>query len=236
MLLAEVSVSPENDAIIPPFSSKVAKTMLLDPKDVSISPLKRSDRYLIKFGGMPRYLQVFSGEVYSFEVGGEEDKVLNALTNLDSRKAFNTLWRVVDVKVSQVRVDLKESFEVKVMTPALLVSPHRKDKRKVFTNRPSVVFFNNVIDVTKLGRGDQELNELLSSLDHALREEPSVMYYAKVIYAGKEVVGLTGRLRYSLSETDEVVVKTLRLSLESAVARGIGSSRRNGFGRVKVMT
>jgi len=233
MLLAEVFVSPENDAIIPPFSSKVGKTLLSNPKNVSISPLKYKGKYLVKCSSSPVYLEAHAGEIYSFEVGGEKEHVVNALAHLDDKKVFNTLWRVKDVEVREVVVDsLPSSFEVTILTPALIVSPYVKSKRKVFTNKAGYVFFNNLIDVTGLSREDKGLVSLISRLDSILWEEPSVMHYAKVVYGGKTVIGIVGKLRYSVVKEDEMIKRIL----ESAIARGIGSSRRNGFGRVKIRT
>ncbi|TRM86070.1 CRISPR-associated endoribonuclease Cas6, partial [Sulfolobus sp. E3] len=227
MLLAEVYVSPENNAIIPPFSSKVGKTLLINPKNVAISPLKYKGKYFIKYSEVPTYLEVFPSQLYSFEVGGDEDSVTMALAHLEDRKVFNTLWRVKDVVVSEIEIDGYKKIELEVLTPALLVNPFIKSKRKIFTNRPSVVFFNNLIDVTGLKRGEEKLNYLLNRLDHLLWEDPSIVKYAKVVYAGKEVIGLVGKLRYSLTNEDDIVYKVL----ESVASKGIGSSRRNGFGR-----
>jgi len=232
MITAEVFVSPDDNVIIPPFSSKVGKSLLLSPSNVSISPLKYNNKYLIKYSDSPIYLEVFSGKIYSFEVGGEKESVVKALTQLDNKKVFNTFWRVKNVKIHEVEIDfLLENFEVEILTPALIVSPYYKSKRKVFTNKAEYVFFNNLIDVTGLKRGDERLVDYLSVLGSALWEEPSVMRYVKVIYAGKTVIGLTGKLRYSVVAEDKLIKKVL----ESTIAKGIGSSRRNGFGRVKVV-
>lgn len=232
MLVAEVFVRPETNAIVPPFSSKVGKTLLSSPKSVSISPLKRNQKYLVKYSDSPAYLEVFGGEIYSFEVGGEREQVVNALTHLDEKRVFNTLWRVEDVKMCEVKVDnLPRSFEIEILTPALIVSPFLKLKRKVFTNKAEYVLFTNLIDVTGLKRGDERLIDLLSLLSSLLWEEPSIMRYAKVNYAGKTVIGIVGKLRYSIIKEHEIIKRVL----ESAIAKGIGSSRRNGFGRVKVL-
>ncbi|QXJ28787.1 CRISPR-associated endoribonuclease Cas6 [Saccharolobus shibatae B12] len=230
MIVAEVFVKPENDAIIP-FSSKIGKSLLLDPKNVSISPLKYKGKYLLKYVSVPTYLEVIGSNVYSFEIGGDEKNVYSALINLDSRHLFNTFWKVIDVEVHEVEVSsIPKNFEVEIMTPALIVSPYVKEKKKVFTNKSEYVFFNNVIDATGLNRGDKKLNEVISRFAQMLWEEPSIMKYASVRYDDKLVIGLTGKLRYSVKGENEILVKVL----ENAIARGIGSSRRNGFGVVRV--
>ncbi|ACP54875.1 CRISPR-associated endoribonuclease Cas6 [Saccharolobus islandicus] len=230
MIVGEVFVKPENDTIIP-FSSKIGKSLLLDPKSVSISPLRYKGKYLVKYASVPTYLEVIGGNVYSFEIGGDEKNVYSALINLDSKYLFNTFWKVIDVKVHEVEVtSIPKNFELEIMTPALIVSPYVKEKKKVFTNKSEYVFFNNVTDVTGLNRGDEKLNEVIYSFAQLLWEEPSVMKYTSVRYDDKLVIGLTGKLRYSIKGEDEILVKVL----ENAIARGIGSSRRNGFGVVRV--
>ncbi|BBL47204.1 hypothetical protein DFR88_00725 [Metallosphaera sedula] len=100
----------------------------------------------------------------------------------------------------------------------------------MFTNDPAVVFFVNVMEVTGLPR--EKLCITWEKLGEWLWPEPSLLDYIQVTYAGKVVTGMTGKLRYSLTEcADRDSVKKL---LENAVSRGIGTSRRNGFGRVEV--
>ncbi|NON61616.1 CRISPR-associated endoribonuclease Cas6 [Acidianus sp. RZ1] len=229
MLLAEVSVSPQSNAILPPFTSKVGKTMLKNPPvTVSVSPLKRRGEYLIKMSKLPIYLQAEEGEIYKFEVGGKEEEVIKVLSNLESREIFNAEWRVVDVNISKVKVTDCNNFELIIGTPALLVDPWEKTKRKRFTNRPSVVFFTNILEVKGITR--EMASEFLNLIDSSLWEEPSNMTFRKVYYEDKEVVGLYGKLRYSICRSNDLVKEIL----ENAIARGIGSSRKNGFGRVEV--
>ncbi|AWR96113.1 CRISPR system precrRNA processing endoribonuclease RAMP protein Cas6 [Acidianus sulfidivorans JP7] len=228
MIVAEVFVRPENDAIIP-FSSKIGKSLLLDPKNVSISPLKFKGKYLVKYASLPTYLEVTGGNIYSFEIGGEEKEVYSVLINLDSRYFFNTFWKVIDVKVHDIKVNsMPKKFEVEIMTPALIVSPYIKEKRKVFTNKSEYVFFTNLVDVTGLNR--EKLVEIIPKFSRLLWEEPSIMKYANLRYDDKLVLGLTGNLRYSVREEDEILIKVL----ENAIAMGIGSSRRNGFGVIRI--
>lgn len=227
-LLAEVFVSPSNSTIIPPFSSKVGKTLLGGRHNVSVSPLKRGHDYLVKYSALPHYLEVEAGELFSFEVGGSEGDVIDALSNLEEREVFNTRWEVVDVKIRPVEFDCR-SFDVIIRTPALIPDPFRKDRRKRFTNLFAFTFALNIMD--HLGINREEYRGIMLEIEEKVREEPSRLGYATVIYAGKEVVGLVGTLRYTVLEDDE----RIRGALENAIAKGIGSSRRNGFGRVEVV-
>ncbi|BFH74749.1 CRISPR-associated endoribonuclease Cas6 [Sulfurisphaera javensis] len=230
-VIGEVFLTPLTNVIIPPFSSKVGRTILGDPKDVVVSPLKRNGKYLIKHSSTPTFLELEAGEVYSFEVGGEEKSVIKELSKLeDNYSFFNTYWKIVDVKLQKVVVNKSKKIRLEILTPALIVNPYVKAKRKVFTNKSSFVFFVNLLDVTGFSRNDERTLSLLKHIDEALWEEPSIMKYEKVIYDGKEIIGMTGLLNYSIEKDSEIVYEIL----ENAIAKGIGSSRRIGFGRVKI--
>jgi CRISPR/Cas system endoribonuclease Cas6 (RAMP superfamily) len=84
------------------------------------------------------------------------------------------------------------------------------------------------MDHFKFSREDYA--KIALSIEEKVREEPSTMEYARVIYAGKEVVGIMGKFRYTILEKDEEIFTVL----ENALAKGIGSSRKNGFGRVSL--
>lgn len=227
-IIGEVFVSPTSTAIIPPFSSKVGKTLVMNA-NVTISPLKKGGKYLVKYSSIPYYLEVEGGEVYSFEVGGRDKDVIEALTNLKERTVlFNTSWNIVDVKLNRVEFNCRR-FTVKVLTPALIIDPITKSKKKRFTNLFAFVFAVNFMDHFTLTR--EEYKEMITEIEKKVREEPSKMKYATVIYAGKEVVGMLGTLRYELLEQDERIIA----AIENAIAKGVGSSRRNGFGRIKVI-
>jgi CRISPR-associated endoribonuclease Cas6 len=228
-VIAEVYISPSTNAIIPPFTSKVGKTLLGGVKEgISVSPLKKGGKYLVKYSNLPTFMEVEGGETYSFEVGGKSEDVVKALTDLQERKVFNTSWKVEDVKMREAKVERKDFIEVELLTPALLVDPFRKDKKKRFTNAFFVTFAVNYMDHFKLSR--EEYARIALSIEEKVREEPSTMEYARVIYAGKEVVGIMGKFRYTILEKDEEIFTVL----ENALAKGIGSSRKNGFGRVSL--
>ena len=226
-LIAEVFVSPLTNAIIPPFTSKVGKSLVLSKK-VTISPLKKGGRFLIKYSKVPRFMEVEGGEVYSFEVGGRREDVIEALSEVSDKEVFNTKWEVIDVELKEVKYELGEKINVIIKTPALIIDPLKKSKRKRFTNLFAFVFAVNFMD--HLGLSREEYKRMITELEEKVSEEPSKVGYVTVIYGGKEIVGLVGELRYRVVEHDERVLG----AIENAIAKGIGSSRRNGFGRIEV--
>jgi CRISPR-associated endoribonuclease Cas6 len=226
-LVAEIFISPLTNAIIPPFTSKVGKVLVLSKK-VTISPLKKGGEYLIKYSKLPRFMEVEGGEVYSFEVGGKRGDVIEALSDISDRVVFNTKWEVIDVELREVKYELREKIDVVVKTPALIIDPLNKSKRKRFTNFFAFTFAVNFMD--HLGLTREEYKKMIIELEEKVTEEPSKVSYVTVIYAGKEIVGLVGELRYRVKKADDRILG----AIENAIAKGIGSSRRNGFGRVEV--
>ncbi|MCG3109162.1 hypothetical protein L3N51_01452 [Metallosphaera sp. J1] len=87
----------------------------------------------------------------------------------------------------------------------------------------------NLMDVTGLSRED--VQTWVEKLREWLWPEPSHMNYVQVVYAGKVVTGLTGKLRYSIAGGD---MDMIRRVISTAISLGIGTSRRNGFGRIRV--
>ena len=205
----------------------MGKSLVTSTK-VTISPLKKGRSYLIKYSTIPHFMEVEGGNIYSFEVGGNYDDVIYALRDLDKKRIFNTTWEIVDVRLKEVKFNCKGRIRVSIRTPALIADPLIKSKKKRFTNAFSFVFAVNFMDHLKITR--EEYRKLILELEEKVREEPSEIGYASVIYAGKKIIGIVGKLRYELLEVDERIIGTL----ENALAKGIGSSRRNGFGRIEV--
>ena len=123
---ARVSVCPKGDAIIPPFSGKVVKSLLIrgndklasifessgiKPKPIHISPLGFFKNNKLMFlwikgdSGFKGPLTVSGGEEYFFHIGFEETikhMVLGSLGNIDGVEVFNTKWYVLSYEYGEV--------------------------------------------------------------------------------------------------------------------------------------
>ncbi|AWR95452.1 CRISPR-associated endoribonuclease Cas6 [Acidianus brierleyi] len=227
-LLAEIEVRPENNAIIPPFTSKVGKTILKNYK-LSISPLYDGEKFIFKESDVPTYIEVEGGKTYTFRVGGEEEEMIKALSQINDVNVFNTLWKIKDVKVSSVSLECKEYVKVDILTPAIFPDPFVKDEKKRFTNASFIVFAVNAMDEMKLRRGP-ELDKILYDIEKNVSEEPSDYHSINVVYSNKKVKGIVGRMNFRIRG----YFPELRSILENAQAKGIGSSRHNGFGVVNI--
>ncbi len=184
---------------------------------------------MFKESDVPTYLEVEGGRSYTFRVGGEEEEMIKALTEISDTRVFNTKWRIEDVRVSSVTLECKDYLKVDILTPAIFPDPFVKDEKKRFTNAFFIVFAVNAMDETKLKRGS-ELEKFLFSMERNVSEEPSDYRSVNVIYAGKKVKAILGKMNYRLRE----YLPELKSILENAQAKGIGSSRHNGFGVVNL--
>ncbi len=227
-LLAEIEIKPENNTLIPPFTSKVGKTILKNYR-LSISPLFDGEKFIFKESNAPTYVEVEGGKKYTFRVGGEEEEMIKALSEINDIHVFNTKWRIEDVRVSSVTLECKNYVKVDILTPAIFPDPFVKEEKKRFTNAFFIVFAVNAMDEMKLKRGS-ELEKFLYDMERNVSEEPSDYRSVNILYSGKKVKGVLGRMNYRIRD----YFQELKSILENAQAKGIGSSRHNGFGVVNV--
>ncbi len=117
--LARVIVVPENDVLLPPFTGKAVKSMLIkanpsltmifesemNPKPIRISTMARSDdgvvHYLWKIAGKNNSIsmRLAMGERAWFYVGFTGDvshAIIDALNNIDGITLFGVRWRLVE--------------------------------------------------------------------------------------------------------------------------------------------
>lgn len=125
--MARVVVVPDRDQVIPSFSGKVVKTLLissnksleyifnskeLNPKPIHISPLGYVSEngkivYLWKKAGDPSKLRIISGRKYFFYIGFEESiehQVLDAVNSIDGVKVFNTRWSLEEIDYTSIEI------------------------------------------------------------------------------------------------------------------------------------
>ncbi|BBD73371.1 hypothetical protein HS1genome_1760 [Sulfodiicoccus acidiphilus] len=228
MLRASITLRPENRVVLPPMTSKLGKVITKGDSSFFVSPVRVDGRYLFRLSKDPLPVEVSPGPCV-VDISGSPEGLIKLLAELKDFHAFNTKWRIEDVKVEDVRVECSKGFELSSLSPVLPFDPYVKVKLKRFTNSVDVVLAAPLMDVTSLSRGD-ELKAELEELRRFIIEDPSLLYTVKVIYAGKEVVGMLGKLRYRILRD----VPRLTEVLSAAAVRGVGSSRRNGFGRVEV--
>ena len=125
--IAKIVVVPDRNQVIPSFSGKVVKTMLiksdnrleyvftsreLQPKPIHITPLgyigeRGKVVYLWKKEESLSPLRVYGGEKYFFQIGFEESiehLVLDAINGIDGLEVFGVKWYVMEIDYSSIEI------------------------------------------------------------------------------------------------------------------------------------
>jgi len=145
--------TPEQDVVVPPFTSKVSKTILIrllgdgslisgirEPggllrKPLVVSPVMASGRPLFKLQGQGGFIVLRTGHRYSFEVSAvgspASEKLLNCLLDklpCDGIRLFNAEVSVLGVDVavrdlSDLCLPEADAYRVEFKTPTILQYP-----------------------------------------------------------------------------------------------------------------
>lgn len=234
----------------------------VQPKPLAVSTLYRlingKKVFLWKIAGTNTVFITIAGEKLFFNIGCSEDVlsiVLDTLTSIGSSgvELFNTKWFLEEIEFmyynlpfrdeesvpDEFKLNNKKSIKIMFRTPALLLDPFKKSKRRRFLPTPGNVFSYNIGDLLRIERNQEYFNTIIL-IEAVLNETYNVLKTAKpikYIYENKELPGLTGYVKYMidwnlLNATDS------KLFLENIIIHasvmGIGSSRANGFGHVTI--
>ncbi len=282
---ARVCVSPDSAAVLPSFTGKAVKTLLIKanprledvfakelkvnvggrearaPKPIHVTPLYRlverngriTEHYLWKKAGARETppLTVEPGEKLFFHVGFTEEieyMVLDALQSLDMIEAYNTKWLLLEVEVDSstelpsenppIKLEPGEAVVVEMKTPALLLDPYKPTPYARFLPTPGILLAYNVGDLIRSTSRGKEYLEAVAAIERALNETwkaVNTVRAVKYIYDGKALPGLYGYVAYKApTDADLEDLLLAANALSHAAVMGIGRSRANGFGHVKI--
>ena len=151
ILKISTTFTVDEEAVIPPFSSKVSKTILVSlcpkieamleekkpHKPVIVSPVFRNGQPLVKYSEKGR-LELFPNASYTFYttfIGDSMDYLINALTDIHSKKVklYEKKVMFLDMEVeltsfSELQIEDNDSYKIQFITPALLVLPASREK------------------------------------------------------------------------------------------------------------
>ena len=200
--LTRISVSPCSNAVVPPFSGKVCKSLLIKgdsrllqvfegkglmPKPIRVSPLGYGDTYLwVREGKDKGLLTVSAGEEYFFYVGFDESiahLVFSALDNIDGVEVFNVKWKLLNVKYfkesipsenPKISLDNVRSVVVEFKSPVNLIDPFKKTRFKRFIPLAGTVFAYNIGEISRILQRNKYYWQLISLTNTILRETSEV--------------------------------------------------------------
>ena len=208
--LARVYVSPSCDAVIPPFSGKVSKSLLIKansklssifegsnikPKPIRVSPLAFNGTYLwVKAGKKHKHLTVVSKCKYFFYVGFDETiahMVFEAFKNMNNIELFNTKWKLLDVtyfkeeipsKTSKINLNNTEKIVVKLESPVNLIDPFKKTRYKRFIPLAGTVFAYNIGEISRILQRNTYYWQLINLTNTILQETANIWETVKKVF------------------------------------------------------
>ncbi|AOL17555.1 CRISPR-associated endoribonuclease Cas6 [Sulfolobus sp. A20] len=249
-------VEPEHDVLIPPFTSKLGRQILVnmsksyseivhDPrpykpvrvsviKDINERPIFFTGKEKVVLNGRAKYYFTFSfiGNSFFEEILQNPQQVLTF---------WQTKFRVqlVDVKITEnVEIEDARLYKISFLTPTLLqpIRPPIKRKKNRFILFPCVPYLISSILRHWNSNSDEKISNVLSSKTlYYFREVDYRLRPITAYYGNKPVRGFVGWTIYQLSARKNSKLRdNIRKLLGYANYLGVGKSRAIGFGEVKV--
>ncbi|ACP37665.1 CRISPR-associated protein Cas6 [Sulfolobus islandicus M.14.25] len=248
-------LKPSNDVIVPPFTSKLSRTLFLSfsPTYSKIIESKKPNKPLritvVKDQGRPLYSNGKSKVVlkaentYTFIVNTLLEDVVKEVIKAESvnREIYNTSFHVELENVSvkeNIMVEDARFYRVHFKTPTLLQPPRPRIKRKenryvLFPYVPllfysTVSHWNTYMDKKIVGVTGSKTLYYFREVNYRIR--PMTAYYGNIPNKG-----FVGWVVFELSaRKGSKIRENVRRLLDYVNYFGVGKSRNIGFGEVEV--
>ncbi|BCU69920.1 CRISPR-associated endoribonuclease Cas6 [Stygiolobus caldivivus] len=250
------NVIPEHDVVVPPFSSKLARSILafISPsykqvmeddrphKPVRVTTLKDHQGRPV-FSRWDKKSTLKGNEQYTFSFTFRDDNILSEVISSPSTSVelWSTKFRaeVADFKaVGEYGMEDSRYYYVRFMTPTMLQPPKppfkkRKNRYVLFPYVP--LLLNSIYQHWLKNEGEVIKGVTGLRTLYYLRETAYNLTPVKAIYDGKPVKGFVGWVIYEFTARrgSKLRENVLRL-LSYANYYGVGKSRAIGFGEVVV--
>ena len=242
------SLKTDHDVIVPPFTSKVSRTIFLSFSPTyakyieSVMPFKPFRVTVLKHDGRPLYAQgvLKGGEEYTFSVNTTIESAVKEAIEVGSveKELFNARFRVeiTDIEAKdEVIMEDSRLYKVQFKTPVLLQPPKIKKKNRflLFPYVPSIfyslmVHWNKNMEKKVFGLTGLKALYYFREVDYGVR--PITVRYGKT-----PVRGFIGWTLFELkARKNSMLREKIRRLLDYANYFGVGKSRSIGFGEVEV--
>ena len=183
---------------------------------------------------------------YIIEVGGSQDiisdleKTFKKSIGVRTRVKFENLvvsYIINNVFVVEPSIDLSSLVVLRTVSPALLSNPFVPNQHvRRFTVSPGVLLWiPYMISKDMLSNDVHEVQRAVFKLESCLWEHYSVRQKTVMVnYDNAREPALLVKGKYVISNKDEECKEIVREALIAARVYGIGSSRANGFGSIRV--
>ena len=177
-----VEVRSDSDVLLPPFTGKVVKSLLIranpdlekvfksiySPKPLSVSPLVLRGRVLWKRAGSSMVMKCRGGDRLGFHIGFREDvadMIIDAIHDLNDVVVFNARWRLLEASITSYELpsedtgfdlDGKDMVIVSFRSPAILLDPYKaQPSNPRFLPLPGIVFSYNIGELLRMRSRDK---------------------------------------------------------------------------------
>ncbi|AHC52244.1 CRISPR-associated protein Cas6 [Sulfolobus acidocaldarius SUSAZ] len=250
-------VEPEHDVLIPPFTSKLGRQILVQMsknyseivedsrpyKPIRVSVIKDETGKLLFSTGNKKIVLKGKGKYYftfSFMNAAFLEEILQ-----NSQKVL-TFWQtnfkveLTDVKITEnVEIEDAKLYKIIFLTPTLLqpLRPSIKRKKNRFILFPYPPYLiSSIVRHWNFNNDEKIYNVLGSKALYYFREVDYRLRPITTYYGNKPVRGFTGWTIYQLSaRKNSKLRENIRKLLGYANYLGVGKSRAIGFGEVKVI-
>ncbi len=256
-----VHIAVDRETTIPPFSSKVSRTILLKlspsllssdkgfAKPYRVTPLFRGSRPLVKYtDGGKEHLKLYPGVDYYFEYTGIGKRAgVEVLTKEHELELFGSRFTITGIEFKKVgfdsiRMPEAEYYKITFLTPVLLSLPYSREKyghvRHMLFPHTFLMFHSlirhwNIYAPRRLVYPDQ--NALARYAYYNLPEVDFQIKPRTAIYDEKKRPrGFTGWIVLRRIKGKGVKDTRILNLLDYANYVGIGRSKSIGFGLVRV--
>ncbi len=260
----KVTFEVDRDTIIPPFSSKVSRSIIsilcprLEPllnskspfKPLSVSPVFLKGRPLLKYGREGSHLILFPGNVYSFYMtltGKKYGDLLSDLSSSESLELFGSSFKLRGTSAlvqgfDRVIIEDGEYYKIRFLTPTILTLPASMSKygheRHLLFPHAFLIFYSLVRHWNLYAPRELMFFDPYRLASYAYYNFMEVDYSIRpktVVYDGRRRPrGFVGWAVFRKVQKRARLDEMLRRLLAYADLIGVGRSRSIGFGMVKV--
>ncbi|BFH74708.1 CRISPR-associated endoribonuclease Cas6 [Sulfurisphaera javensis] len=255
IFILNFELTPSHDAIIPPFTSKLSRTLFLEFSPSYSKLIESEESYkpiritVVKDEGKPLYstgkrkITLTGGKTYSFSVSTMREEIVKEAIKVDSvkKELFNTTFDVQlkDVKIKE-DVGLEDSrfYKVYFRTPALIQPPRPRIKNKM--NRYVLFPYVPLFLASLVSHWNKNMSEKIVGLTGS----KTLYYFREVNYRLKPVTvyygnipnrGFIGWVIYELrAKRGSKIRENVKKLLDYGNYFGVGKSRNIGFGEIEV--
>ncbi|GIU72555.1 MAG: hypothetical protein KatS3mg003_2034 [Candidatus Nitrosocaldaceae archaeon] len=255
---AKIRFRVKDDIIIPPFSSKISRSIVIKAlgdisfnykyKPYVITPIFRNDKPLIKSIYNNSHIRLFKDKDYHFYFTALDVGLVTKVIENSSIYLYNTEFNITDYELEvktfgSLMID-SDKINIRFITPLLLQLPTKwsgiKRSRNFLLPVPSLMLWSIANHWNNFAPEELKIENckrLVVFSNYSMLEFDYRLRPLTVVYDDKRTpTGIIGWIKFSINSNDDKYKNYLKRLLAYANYFGLGRSRAIGFGMVNVNT